>query len=203
MAIIGDQLFFSDQSLEAVLSHRGGDGLRKAVELIADDEFANRTDEELVSHVVIKVSMTPLEIDDKQAVKVTPIKIDVTDRQNYGFKSDKRPIPTTGFRAIKTIPFKGYANLWHMKPNSGKKGELRGKLVAQALVIEVQVPESEKDRIEKDINEIIVKLRKCLDGQAAQLQPYNDNLPALALPLVQQRRAHLDQAADLQKKLQG
>jgi hypothetical protein len=201
MAVIGDLLFYK-RNLDAALRHLVDEGLGQEVDRIQDGDFAKHTDEELVSRVVAKTSVTPLDVAfDKATSEVKEATVDVTGRFEYAVGFVDGPGRVPGYRATKTIPFKGDRDLWHMKTNPWGMSPPRGKIDARALVIGIEVPEPEVDQIEGYIAGTVAKLREYLERQEAQIRQHNNSLPALALPLVRQRRARLGKAADLRKKL--
>jgi hypothetical protein len=199
MTIIGEQLF-CDWDLDDILHFRAGDGLRHDVDRIREDEFAKRTNEELVEQVVAKASMTLLEVSFDEKRKADPIKINVTGRPDYG--SDRRPTWTDGIRVTQTIPFEGNRDLWRMRTNPCTWNPPYGEIRAEALVVGKEVPVPEADQAMQYIDELVVKLREYLGRQEAQIQRHNDNLRSQAFPLVQQRRVHFDSVAALRKKFE-
>jgi hypothetical protein len=204
MAVIGDVLFYK-LNLDADLRHKADNGLRQVADRVRKDDFANHTDEELVRRVVADASVTPLQVAfDKAKPEVKETKVDVTGRFEYKGFGD-RPARVDGFRVTKTIPFKGQPDLWNMKTSTWCSSPPRGEIRLHnphALIIGTEVPERETDQAEQYIAEAVAKIREYLERQAVQIEQHNASLPALALPLVQQRRARLAKAADLRKKLE-
>lgn len=199
MSVVGELLFHRrDQvDLDAVLRHQAQEGVRQIVDGLPDAAFTKHTDDELTAQVVIKVRVAPLALDldsAKPAVQETTVDVNSV----FGERLRMR-----GLRATKAIPFTGDADLWHLRTNpydfNPPYGEVRGK----TIVVGMEVPEQQGDQAATHINDAIAKIQEWLKRQAAQITAFNDSLPAHVLPQVQQRRARLDKAADLLKKLQG
>jgi hypothetical protein len=197
MAVIGERLF-CQRPLDDAL-RQAGDRLHNAVERIQAEDFAQHSDEELVSCVVAGATMMPLEVVSDQTFAVQPIKVDVTDHPKYGFGPG--PVWAEGYRVTRTLSFTGDRELWRLKPRSGISPPPRGTIEDQTLVIGIEVPKREKGWASKYIQEVTAMVRKYLHYQAAQIQQHNDHLPAQALALVQQQRERLRTAADFRKEL--
>jgi len=185
MAVIGNVLFYK-VDLSDYLRRLATDELWQEVNRLQDGDFAMHPDEKLVEQVVAKASRTPLEV-----VFDKTTAVDVTGR----FDHDR------GFRITKAIPFKGDRQLWDMKPNPRGMNPPHGEIRVQELIIGIKVAASEKDQLVQYIDGVVAKLREHLGYQAEQLQQHNDSLPDLALPLVQRRRVHFAEAADIRKRL--
>lgn len=205
MAVIGDLLFFKrgGPDLDDVLRHQAEVVLRQTVENIPEKEFTQHSDDELVGRVVSSATVKPLEVAFDQAkADVQETTVDVTGRFDYDM-GDGRPVRAKGFRATKAIPFKGNPELWHLKTNPWGMNPPRGEVRGQTLVVGISVPEAEASRAKTYLDGVIAQLPEYLERQAAQIQKHNEQLPGLALPLIQQRRSRLSKRADLLKNLQG
>jgi hypothetical protein len=205
MAVIGD-LLFHKKKIDDDLQFQADNRLRPEVDRIREDDFANHTDEELVRRVVTDASVTPLEVAfDKAKSEVKEKTVEVIDRFEYKSYGN-RPARVDGFCVTKAIPFTGKRDLWDMKTStscsSPPRGEIRPNGLGSALVIGIEVPERETDQAEQYIAGAVARVREYLDRQATQIEQFNASLPALVLPLVQQRRARLGKAAELRKRLE-
>jgi hypothetical protein len=199
MAVLGELLFFRrDQvDLDTVLRHQSDAGVREAVDQLPDSAFAQHTDEEITEQVAITVRIAPL------ALAFESAKADVeeaTVEANNIFGERAR---LKGLRATKAIPFTGDANLWHLRTNPFDHNPPRGEVRGKTVVVGMEVPEQQGDQAVAYIEEALTKIKEWLKRQEAQLAAFNDGLPARVLPYVAQRRARLDKATDLRRKLQG
>jgi len=202
MAVVGELLFYhrNGVDLDDILRHNSTKNLRDVVDGLAEKIFQESSDEEIADKVASEMRIEPLEVDFDGAVpKVEETQVEIRDA--YGF--DRGPIRVAGLRATKTIPFKGDANLWHLRTNpfdmNPPHGEVRGKY----LVVGIEVSAQQGDQAAQYIDGAIKSISEYVKRQRAQIEPYNESLKKAALPFIQQRRSRLGNAADLLKKLGG
>ena len=203
MAVLGNLLFFERGGGDLDDFLRGKvDYIRRAVDHLPEEKFANETDEQLVAAVIVSASVKPLEVEfDKAVAKVEETTVEMPGRFDYG-NGDGRPVRVTGLRATKSIPFNGDPVLWCQKPVPRSINSPCGEVRGQTLVVGMAVPTDRTDEAKAYIDGVMAELPKYLDRQKIQIEQHNEKLPALALPLIEQRRARLGEASDLLKNLQ-
>jgi hypothetical protein len=197
MAVIGELLFYRRDGgdLDDVIRHNQN-RMREVVDQIPERLFSERTDEEIADRIAQSERIEPLEVNFAGAVpKVEETQVEF--RSDFGF--DHGP---ARLRATKTIPFKGDPALWHLKTNPYNMNPPRGEVRGQNLIVGMAVPTQQADQAAQYIDGVLKSLPEYIERQRAQLKPYNE-VRANALQWMQQRRARLNQASDLLKKLGG
>jgi hypothetical protein len=199
MAVVGDILFYrQDQiDLDTVLRNQGNAGVRKLVEKLPDSAFAKHSDDELVAQVFAKAHIAPLTLA-LEAAKTKVQEVTVDTRNIFGDFAQVK-----GLSATKEIPFTGEEDLWHLRPSSFDLNPPRGEVGGKTIVVGIEVTEDQSDQAVAYVADTIKKIQENIERQNVQIKPFNDSLPSLIHPVVQQRRARLGKAADLLKKLQG
>lgn len=201
MAVLGELLFYRrDQvDLDDVLRHQV-DLLRGRVDELPDKLFAEKTDEEIATHVAAKYTIQPLRLDLAAAkASVEEVQVEVHDRWGY----ERGPVRVPGLRATKSIPFTGEEDLWRLRTNPWNMNPPRGDVRGRKLIIGIEVATQQADEAAKYIDDTIAQLPEYLERQAAQLTPYNSGLAGNAMQWIKMRRARLGTANDLLKKLGG
>jgi hypothetical protein len=201
MAVLGELLFYRrDQvDLDTVLRARS-EHLRKKIDGLPDRTFHEKTDHEIAQNLADSEAIEPLKLDfDNAQAAVSEVQVEVHD--DYGF--DRGPVRVAGLRATKSIPFTGDRELWRLRTNPFDLNPPRGEVRDQNLVIGIEVPVQQADQAKRYIDDTITALPEWLGRSRAQVEAYNAGIAARTMPIVQQRRARLGQAADLLKKLQG
>jgi len=202
MAFLGDLLFFSARGpdLDDVL--RGNaESMGVHVEQVPESDFGQKSDEELAKELSSRLAVTPIEVDfDNGMPSVEQVSVEVSDWFSYGLRQGETThVP--GLEVSKRFPFVGDPKLWYLKTNPFDLSPPRGRIVGQHISVGISVPTQQAQEAKKYIDDTVNNIQKCLARQQSQIQAHNARLSSLALPLIQQRRSRLNQAAELLKSL--
>lgn len=200
MATIGNLLFFTGwnrPSLDDALRHSFVSQAQDEVNKFQPRDFADRTDEEIVDAVAAKLRVEPLALDLGNAqVDVKDTTISVRDHWDGTVK-------IAGLRVTKRIPFTGDKELWRLYANSFSTNPPRGEVRQKEVVVGMEVRAEQSDDAVRYIEETITEISEYIENQRQPIAVFNASLPDRLMPMVSARRAHLDKADDIRRKLGG
>jgi hypothetical protein len=202
MAVFGELLFFkrNGATLDDVLRHHAGEGVRQEVERLPSSAF-EQTDEEIAKQIAAKMALTPLQVDfDGAKPNVQETTVDVSQSFDYGFPRGGR---APGLEVTKTIPFSGDRELWHLQTNPFNMNPPRGEVLQKAVRIGTTVPTAHGDQAASYLEATIREIKECMQRQEAQIARHNAGLEQAAIHQIRARRSRVGAASDLLKKLGG
>jgi hypothetical protein len=203
MSVVGEILFYNlnGPSLDAELRHQAEQVLSGIVDDIPEKELTSLSDAAAVERAARQVRVEPLEILlDKATSSADEAVIDVSGRQDI-ISFGGRFGPMTGFRVVKTIPFKGDQQLWFLRPNSFDLNPPRGEVSGNFIMIGIEVLERELEQAKSYIDGEVTKINKYIAAQRPSIDQHNAVVSGLAAMLLQRRRERLNKAAEFLKKL--
>ena len=200
MAVLGDLLFFSgrqEPSLDDKLRHNLQIGLPRAVERLPQADFRAKTDDQLASEVAASCSVSGLALKlDKSKGDARPVRFE--HQNNWGERAH-----ISGLRITKEVPFEGDVALWKLRPSNWDTNPPRGEIVGSAVVIGMEVPESEGEQAVQHIERTLQQIAVYIEWQSKQIADHNAALPQAAATAIAQRRATFAKADDIAKRLSG
>lgn len=151
-------------------------------------------DHVLADRLVSAYSVTPLSID------VEPPKIRVEPKP-YVVSGRRTRYEVDGLEVIKSFAFSGDGALWFLRPNHFDDNPPHGSANALGLKIGFLIPESEHERIEAALEKIEIAVKSYIQRQAVQVAAYMTSLPSIAAEAIHKRRAQLELAANVGRRL--
>src|SRR2546426_2346992 len=161
-----------------------GNGLRahlakalEAVDAVPEQDFNASTDEQIADKIARDFSVTPLEIlEADKRMDRSETKIDVSKYSDRNPFRDPGPIYTSGIRVVITIPFRGDAGLWKLRPGTWRTTFPRGEVHASRgadggtldLVFERPADEG-GERIKQDLERQLDDIRFYIGNQRQQI----------------------------------
>jgi hypothetical protein len=199
MSVLGELLFYRrDQvDLDAVLRHQV-EQLRSRVDVLSEDIFSKKSDEEIAEQIAEQETLQPLTIDfNAGTASVRECEIEVHDQ--FGF--ERGSLRVQGLAATKSFPFNGDPKFWHLRTNPWDMNPPRGDVRGNNLVIGIKVRAHEADQAARYIDETIAKIPEYLQRQETQIAKHNASLATNAMRWITLRRQRIGMASDLLNKL--
>jgi hypothetical protein len=200
MATIGDLLFFTGwnrPSLDDALSHSFSSQAPEAVAKLQARDFADRSDDEIAAAIADGLKVAPLVLD------LAGAKADVQDKAIQVQDHWGGIATVDGLRITKQIPFSGDKELWKLYANSFSMNPPRGDVRQKEVVIGMEVRAEKSDDAIRYIEETIGQIGEYIENQQQPIAAFNASLPSRLIPMIAARRAHLNKADDIRRKLDG
>jgi hypothetical protein len=189
---------FSQRNLATLLKdevHK----MENTIEELSDDVFLQNSPDDLIEAISQDGYIQPLELLRDQGVSHPPIEI--TNIDVWG-----SPVPISGFRYAIEVPFKGASGLFNHQPDTYDVDKPNAQLNSHGLhgsliFTRIATAEVTKDELSASFETELQKVRKYIDFQARQLDPFNASLKDKASRIVDGRRERLLKARHIAASL--
>jgi hypothetical protein len=180
------------------------DKVGEEVRIIPKNQLLSAPKEEIVDHIISKLSIEPLELHEESMVMETSeTTINVTgrhDRYNFG---QSEPVLVPGTRVIITIPFTGDPRLWQLRPSHWRSSfpmatvrypDSRGTGYVDLIVEEPSDIGPEK--FKRIVDETLDDIKFYIENQKKEIEQQN----ATFLQLIERA---VDERLDILEKQEG
>jgi uncharacterized coiled-coil protein SlyX len=199
MSVIGDLLFWSGRGADL------GDHLRHAlqnavpaeVDRLPVSDFADKSDDEIVATLVERIKAEPI------GLRLDEAEPDVVERNVEVRDVFGGTATVPGLRVAKVVPFDGEEGLFKLTPNQWDTNPPRGQVRGNTLTVGMEVRASEDEQAIQYIEQTLASVQVYIDRQKAQLDEYNQQLPAAVRSAVERRRGTLGRASSVADRLRG
>ncbi len=198
MQPVGSHLFVRPDraSLHMWLEAYARQEIAKAVDALPDGAFGTRTNEELAIQIAGDLAVAPLVVAwDHAEREVTEHTIREQDSFGRGMMQRK------GLRGVKKYSYTGPSVLWQLLPSTYSSNLPQAQISGQFLIIGVEMNEQEANQAPAFLDAQVGSIKVYLERQGSDLAAFNSSLPNRIHPYIQERRARLNKAAELLKRL--
>jgi hypothetical protein len=174
------------------------------VDKIPQAQFMASTDDQVVSHVVSEMEITPLELDvDAKTLQHEEAQVDVSHDPTRLFFDHDGPFYVPGTRLTVSIPYTGQPELWRIAPghfwvthpranvmSPGKEG-----VGAIEIILEHPADVESHEPIQRLLDDTLGEIDQCLQAQRAEIDRRNGELPGAIRTAIDLRRQSLRQGS--------
>lgn len=185
-----DHLFSTtdlSRSLEATIKE-----VQRTVDGVPPEQFLNMAQADLVSHLVEKHGVEPIELLREQMhAHETEAQIDVSRDPNRYFVDSSQPFYRPGQVISIHIPFAGEAQLFGATPSTYTTNPPRAVISGTELILKYEMADDADRDIKPELDRTLNSITQYLEWQAAQINAHNRLLPSVAEQAINDRRRRL------------
>jgi hypothetical protein len=166
--------------------------MRQEVEALDENRLLNTPPEDLKNYLVEKYRITPITLLREQwYADHEDASVDVRHDPMRWIDDRSRPVLVAGERVVVRIPFDGESELFYAKANTFNMNPPRAVIEKNEVVLRYDTPADQPRDIRALVDRTLNEIEQHLGWQRGMIDTHNQNIPASAEQVIQQRRERL------------
>jgi hypothetical protein len=165
--------------------------LQKRIEELKRDHILRVKEDELLASLMSEFILACPEIDETniQVHEPTDVEIPIQNLpERILFCDEDAPSTVRGTRVRFSIPFKGYGDLFHYRPNV-YRGEVRGEVVGNEIQLVYDDCKLDREKLNISFKRDLEEIKFYLSHLRTAVEAYDEQIKQLAQQLIQKRKA--------------
>ena len=172
--------------------------VRKEVASIDENRLLNTNVDDLCAYFVKKYQLNPpVLLEDQIKVDQEETKIDVSNDFNRFISDPSRPSYVPGIKVILEVPYEGDPSFFRVKPRTSTTTYPVAAIWNNTLLLSVSGTDLTLESTKPQFDRLLDKIKNYLNWIADDVQPFNNELGALAREAIESRRQKLLAAQNL------